>query len=326
MIARLVVLAASLTIGTAATAQTTTTKFDAVSGVPDIDKTTQTQDVNLRNDKEDRMLVPVKLSGAGPYYFLVDTGADRTAVSREIADKLRLETGAGAELHTITGVTEVRTAKVGEVELTRRPQKAIDAAVLEGAYIGADGIVGVDLLRSERVPFDFEKQTMSIVPSATPDFRAEPGTIVIEARRKNGRLIVTDAVANGQHVTVVLDTGSDLCLGNEALRKKLLGKDLADADHQVELESVTGAKISGEYTVVRNLTIADVQLTNLAIVFTDAHTFKQLGLQNKPALLLGMNALRAFKKVSIDFATRKFRVVLPEHSAVQSELALAALH
>jgi hypothetical protein len=39
-----------------------------------------------------------------------------------------------------------------------------------------------------------------------------------------------------------------------------------------------------------------------------------------------MNALRAFKKVSIDFATRKFRVVLPEHSAVQSELALAALH
>jgi hypothetical protein len=124
----------------------------------------------------------------------------------------------------------------------------------------------------------------------------------------------------------VLDTGSDLCLGNEALRKKLLGKDLADADHQVELESVTGAKISGEYTVVRNLTIADVQLTNLAIVFTDAHTFKQLGLQNKPALLLGMNALRAFKKVSIDFATRKFRVVLPEHSAVQSELALAALH
>jgi predicted aspartyl protease len=325
MIGRLISLVAALAIGSAAAAQTTTTKFDAVSGVPEIDKTTQTQDVSLRSDKDDRMLVPVRLSGAGPYYFLVDTGADRTAVSRELADKLRLKTGAGAELHTITGVSEVRTAKVGEVELTRQPQKAIDAAVLEGAYIGADGIVGVDLLRSERVQFDFEKQTMSIVPSATPDFRSEPGTIVIEARRKNGRLIVTDAVANGQHVIVVLDTGSDLCLGNGALRNKLLGKDLADADHTVELESVTGAKISGDYTVVKNLTIADVQLTNLAVVFTDAHTFKQLGLENKPALLLGMNALRAFKKVSIDFATRKFRVVLPERSAVQSELALALL-
>jgi len=325
MIGRLVIAVGAFVISSSAVAQTATTKFDAVSGVPDIDKTTQTRDVNFKSDKEDRMVVPVKLSGAGPYYFLVDTGADRTAVSREIADKLKLENGQSAELHTITGISEVRTAKVGEVELAQRPQKAIDAAVLEGAFIGADGIVGVDLLRSERIQFDFEKQTMSIVPSATPDFRAEPGTIVIEARRKNGRLIVTDAVANGQHVTVVLDTGSDLCLGNLALRDRLLGKDVAGVDHTVQLESVTGAKIDGDYTFIRNLTVADVQLTHLAVVFTDAHTFKQLGLDRKPALLLGMNALRAFKKVSIDFATRKFRVVLPEHSAVESELASAAL-
>lgn len=271
------------------------------------------------------MVVPVKLSGAGPYYFLVDTGADRTAVSREIAEKLKLQTGEGAELHTITGVSEVRTAKVNEVELTRKPQTSIDAAVLEGAYMGADGIVGVDLLRSERVQFDFEKQTMSIVPSAAPDFRTEPGTIVIEARRKNGRLIVTDAVANGHPVTVVLDTGSDLSLGNLAMRQALLGNDFASNEHSVELESVTGAKISGSYTLVRDLTIADVKLTDLAVVFTDAHTFKQLGLDKRPALLLGMNAMRAFKKVSIDFARRKFRVVLPEHSAIDTRLASAAL-
>jgi len=38
-------------------------------------------------------------------------------------------------------------------------------------------------------------------------------------------------------------------------------------------------------------------------------------------LLLGMNAIRAFKKVSIDFANRKFRVVLPEHSSLDARLA-----
>lgn len=323
MIGRLMLLFGGLALSSTALAQTTTTKFDAVSGVPAIDKTTRTQDVNFKKDDEDRMVVPVKLSGAGPYYFLVDTGADRTAVSRELADKLKLQTGDGAELHTITGVSQVRTAKVNEVEFAERPQRSVDAAVLEGAYMGADGIVGVDLLRSERVQFDFEKQTMSIVPSAAPDFRNEPGTIVIEARRKNGRLIVTDAVANGEHVVVILDTGSDLCLGNQALRNKLLGKNVADADHAVELESVTGARISGDYTVVRKLTIADVDLSNVAVVFADAHTFHQLGLDKKPALLLGMNALRAFKKVSIDFATRKFRVVLPQHSALESEVAAA---
>jgi hypothetical protein len=36
-----------------------------------------------------------------------------------------------------------------------------------------------------------------------------------------------------------------------------------------------------------------------------------------------MNAIRAFKKVSIDFANRKFKVVLPETSALDVQLAAA---
>ena len=64
--------------------------------------------------------------------------------------------------------------------------------------------------------------------------------------------------------------------------------------------------------------MAGVTLKNLAIVFADAHTFKQLGFDKKPALLLGMNAMRSFKKVSIDFASRKLRVVVPEHSSLEA--------
>ena len=36
-----------------------------------------------------------------------------------------------------------------------------------------------------------------------------------------------------------------------------------------------------------------------------------------------MNAIRAFKKVSIDFANKKFRVVLPESSGLDVRLASA---
>ena len=68
-----------------------------------------------------------------------------------------------------------------------------------------------------------------------------------------------------------------------------------------------------------------MSLKNLAIVFTNAHTFKELHLDAKPALLLGMNAIRAFKKVSIDFASSKFRVVLPESSQLDVRLAAARL-
>jgi predicted aspartyl protease len=323
MFKRFIVLAATLACSASLSAQTATTRLEAAPGVPDIDKTTQTEDVRFKNDGQDRMTVPVHLSGAGPYQFLVDTGADRSAVSSDIVARLNLPSSGGAELHSVTGITRIATARVRDFQLTRTPEQSIDAAVLDSAHMGADGIVGVDLLRSQRVEFDFEKQTMSIVPSATPDFRYEPGTIVVRAKRRNGRLVVTDAIANGEDVIVVLDTGSQVSVGNEALRRRLVGRSLVDVEKSVELESVTGSKLTGNYMFVRELTIGGIGLNNLAVVFADAHTFKQLGLDKKPAILLGMNAIRAFKKVSIDFASKKFRVVLPEHSELEARLASA---
>ena len=308
-----------------ASAQPITTKLDAVAGVPKVDETTRAQDIRFKNDRDDRMTVPVTLSGTGPFQFLVDTGADRTAISSELAARLGLVKGDMAAVHTIAGISTVSTATVPDLQLTRKAQKIVDAPVLDSATMGADGILGVDSLRSERVEFDFPAQTLSIVPSATREYNDEPGTIVIQAARRNGRLVVTDAVANGHTLTVVIDTGAQISIGNEALREELVGRNLVDPALKVQLESVTGGLLDGDYMFVRELEIGGLALKNLAIVFADAHTFKELKLDRRPALLLGMNAIRAFKKVSIDFASRKFRVVLPESSQLDVRFASAHL-
>jgi predicted aspartyl protease len=286
-----------------------------------VDKTSQTEDLKVRKDDYDRMTVPVRVSGNGPYRFLVDTGADRTAISRELASHLNLGSGQQVELHSTTGASEVATASIPEIQLTRKPVKGIEAPLLDSVNIGADGILGTDSLASQRVEFDFKAGTMAVVPSSSPDFRAEPGTIVVEARRRNGRLIVTDATANGRHITVVVDTGSQVTIGNEALRRTLQAKDLLPETHPVDLVSVTGEHLTGDYMFLKNLEMGGVVLANLAVVFAPAHTFSQLKLDNKPAILLGMNAMRAFKKVSIDFANRRMRVILPETSEIQVQLA-----
>lgn len=290
---------------------------------PRIDGTTQTQDIRFRSDDQNRMTVPVLLSGSGPYQFLVDTAADRSAVSRAIAQKLNLQSASNAELHSLTGVSSVATARVPNIALTRVPAPEVEAAVLESANMGADGIVGSDLLSGQRVQFDFAKRVMSVVPSASPDAADEPGSIVIRAKRRNGRLIVTDAVAGGQSTIMVLDTGAEVSIGNPALHRRLLERGLTDVEHGVALFSVTGAVIRGDYMVIPKLSAGGVDLANIPVVFVDAHTFRQLKLDQKPALLLGMSAIRAFKKVSIDFANRRFRVVLPEHSTLETRLAMA---
>lgn len=217
-------LLALLALGSAGAlpAQTATTQMETVAGEGPVDKTSQTEDVRFRTEAYDRMTVPVRLSGTGPYRFLVDTGADRTAISRQLAARLGLVAGNEAELHSAAGASIVRTATVPNLQLTHKGVKIVDAPLLDSAHMGADGILGIDTLRSQRVMFDFVGEMMSIVPSTTPDRADEPGSIVIEARRRNGRLVVTDAEANGRHVTVVLDTGSQVSIGNEPLRRRLL--------------------------------------------------------------------------------------------------------
>ena len=67
-------------------------------------------------------------------------------------------------------------------------------------------------------------------------------------------------------------------------------------------------------TMLRKLELGGLHMDNLAVAFADAHIFKQLSLEDKPAILLGMNAMRAFDRITIDFAEKKVRFKLPDTS------------
>lgn len=300
-----------------------TTQVETVGEAAGIDRTSQTEDVRFNSRADDRMTVPVQLSGTGPYQFMVDTGASRTAISRQLAARLNLSASDTATLHSVVGPSTVSTVNVPSLQVTRRVLSIRDAPLLDQVNMGADGILGVDSLRSQRVMFDFAAQTMSIVPSVAPDFREEPGTVVVVGRQRSGRLIVTEATVHGRPLTVVIDTGSELSVGNEALRRRLGRDDILGAAESITLQAVTGDFISGDLLRVREIQVGDVAFNDIAIVFTNAHTFKQLKLDKRPALLLGMNAMRAFKKVSIDFANKKLRVIVPEHSQTDVRFASA---
>ncbi len=297
-------------------AQPATTLVDPVAGPAGIDSPSTTEDLAFKLDRHDRMTVPVRLGGRGPYRFLVDTGADRTAVSSAIAAQLGLASGPVARLHSVTGISEVRTANVLDLELSDNRVRSVEAPVLEAAHMGADGIIGVDSLRSQRVQFDFRSRVISIVPSAQRPERPDKDTIVVTGKLKRGHLIVTRAKANGVPLTVVLDTGSEITMGNMALRAKLEARRKLGQAERIEMTSVTGEKLVGDGFYVRELRIGEVALRNLLILFSAAPIFRSLELEAKPAILLGMNAMQAFDKVSIDFARKQLRMVVPEQASL----------
>lgn len=300
---------------------TGTSEYETVAQPDVVDRTTQATDLRFKRDDYDRMTVPVRVAGQGPYRFLIDTGADRTAISSTLARQLRLDGRKDVRLHSVTGVSAIETANVPLLDITAKKVRNVDAALLESEHMGADGILGLDSLRSQRVLFDFKNQLLTVVP-AEAHVREDKDTIVVTAQVRNGRLILTQARAEGTPLTLIVDTGAQVSIGNEALLRRL-NKGSVKRTGPVELHSVTGERLAGEYTVVRELTVGGVTLKKLPIVFADSHAFRRLGLDRKPALLLGMNALRSFDKVSIDFRRKTMKVVLPEESSLhQTAIAL----
>jgi hypothetical protein len=101
---------------------------------------------------------------------------------------------------------------------------------------------------------------------------------------KNGRLILSKAYAENIPLTLVVDTGAQISIGNMQLREKLSRGGRVKRNAQVELQSVTGEKIMGEYTIVREIEVGGIKLKNMPIVFADSHAFRRLNLDSKPAL------------------------------------------
>jgi predicted aspartyl protease len=287
------------------------THYEAVSALPAASMPDLSADLAMADDGHDRLTVPVHLGASGPFRFLVDTGSDRTSVSSELAHRLGLAERQSGTLHSATGRSLVRIAYLPELQTGRRAVRHINAPLLAAADIGADGILGIDSLRSQRVVFDFAGGRLSILSGESPT-RSDEGSILVRARRREGRLVITDAEVDGVRVSVVVDTGSALTIGNAALRRKLGRHGRVEAIGPIDLISVTGAALRGEMASVRSLEIGGARLEGLGIVFADAHTFRQLKLDRKPALLLGMNALRGFDQVAIDFAGRTLLLVLPK--------------
>jgi predicted aspartyl protease len=184
-------------------------------------------------------------------------------------------------------------------------------------------MLGVDSLQNQRVMFDFAKKTMSITPARKRERYWGPDAIVITGRNLYGRLILTNAQIDGQKIVVVLDTGSQVSIGNTALRRQLAARKRLAPTTPIELTSVTGGKMSADYTTVREIQIGGIRITDMPIGFADAHPFRQLELLDEPAFLLGMDVLRLFDRVSVDFARKQIRFLAPDASPRMIQVRMA---
>lgn len=264
---------------------------------------------------DDRVTIPINIDGKGPWNFVIDTGSQRTVIARDLADRLALPNRRVVTILSMTGKAEVPTVAVPRLVFGGSTVDDIEAPVLSGEHLGAAGLLGLDSLHAKRVLLNFRTGRMEISESRRlppPD----PDAIIVEARRRKGQLILLDSDVNGMKVNIILDTGANFSVGNLALRNKLIRKKRAPELLQASLISVTGGLLTGDVGRIDLVRMGRVKLTGVPVLFAEASPFAELGLSDKPALMLGMNALRLFDRVAIDFGRGKVDFLLPDTGAL----------
>jgi hypothetical protein len=257
---------------------------------------------------ETRLSVEVRVNGRGPYQFVVDSGADSSVVGLRIARELELPLGTPAVLHGMTDRNIVDRVKVDALTLGSITIRDLELPALREADIGGAGMIGIDALVSQRLMMDFEKKLIQVEDASIPANSID-GEIVVTARLRRGQLILTHVMAAGLSLDAVIDTGSQITIGNLALRDKLIRRNRGKFGTITGI-GVTGKSVEMQVATIGELRLGSVILANVPIAFADVPPFKAFGLVERPALFLGTDLLETFRRVSLDFKTRKVRFQL----------------
>lgn len=306
IIAALAIAVAAAPAAAGTPAPTATPSTAAVTGIVD----PAAEVLTLDQERNRRLTLPVMVDGAGPYAFMIDTGSQATAVTQEIRTALALPPAGTATLVGMASRRTVELASVGRIEFGAHSYRNFVAPVLVREHVGADGIIGLDALQEFRVLIDFRAQTIAVESASTKDSR-DGFEIVVRARSQLGQLLVTDALVEGVRATVIIDTGAQASLANNALRARIRAK----RAQEVITTDVNGVDLPGDLAVVRTLTIEGLALTDVPLTFADTPAFEALGLTDQPALSLGMQHLGLFDRVAIDFARQRILFDLPRDVA-----------
>lgn len=241
---------------------------------------------------------------ADPVPFIVDTGANRTAVPRLIASQLIEDAQITLDQigHAVTGTFDTGLFFVDQLDFGLGPRE-VEVAVFEehyGSVMNAAGILGSNAFRDEVITLDYPSLQIRLEqgpPAAeTMALRIENGLIVGEGRVR--RL--------DQPVRVFVDTGANASIANSAL---LFAHRSGSAGGSITIEGVSGGTTApgSARRIFSGLQISDLCVGPFTITVSDLYFFERIGWTDEPALILGMDVLQ-HSRITIDYANNTARV------------------
>lgn len=262
-------------------------------------------------DVANQLMVEVRINGNGPYHFVVDTGADRTVLATEVAGELGLFHGEKVKLEGVVRAVLADTVSIRTLSFGSVTRRQLVVPTLSRSLLDADGYLGLDFLDGHRVTFDFKNHVLQ-VSEPRAKFSASwtrENEARIRASGSSGHLQALDCTVDGIPATAFIDSGAEVSAANAPLLAALAGRNPSfGAIGTIRLIDITGGEILGKVAMVNRIQLtAALTFTDCPLVIADFLVFDVWGLRQRPALLIGMNLLRQFGRVSIDYGLKELR-------------------
>ncbi len=259
------------------------------------------------------LTVTVTIAGKGPFRFVVDSGAERSVLADDVAATLGLTKSGRASVVGIVREMQVDTISLPILETGGIVARDLNIPVLPHAWLDADGYLGLDVIDGHRVTFDFAQNRLELNDPILSPFAgyARPDESVLSAAGSGGKLRTADCRVNGIGATAFLDSGAEVSVGNSRLYE-LLAEQGAQflAAAPMMLTGITGGSLPARTLSIARAQLGGFDLSTTGLAIADLPIFERWNLHERPALFVGLDFLRHFSRVSIDYGRRQYRLEL----------------
>jgi predicted aspartyl protease len=260
-------------------------------------------------DQIGRIWAPVWINGRGPFRLVLDTGANHSGVTAQVAESLGIprDQSPPVLLRGVTGIATVPTIRVDSFIVGDLTLSSATLPIVTDAMGGAQGVLATDEFKDKRILIDFKHDRIDIRRSHNERTPADFVTIPLE--RSGGGLLMFHALVGGVRIQAIIDTGGQRTIGNLAMRDALVRHRLQGK--AVQIFDVTTEVQAGEIFPSPPIKLGSVEILGARITYGDMHIFGHWHLTKEPALLIGMDVLGLLDTFVIDYHRHELQLRMP---------------
>lgn len=259
--------------------------------------------------------VPVMIDGRGPFDFVVDTGASRTLIFKNLAVQLAIPNTPGETVRILGVGSQARlpTYRVGDVAVGSVSLDDLSTVILDDWRVGQrtpQGVLGLDFLARYLLAFDAETMTVAVY-SPGAEATLPPKWRPADLKRDNfgleaGEIFVAKTYFRSRPVELLFDLGASgtvinsIALGSLFSSLPAIVARPTGAELTSKVTDILNEASSGKLVKIDRIRLGKTTWYRQTVTVHDAAIFDEIGRQNVPFGLLGADLFRD-RSFALDF-------------------------